>query len=125
VAGTVAAVGLSLLADALLAMAGTYLFPSTKGYDHFRFADYSKLTVIGVLVACVAWPVAARLSSAPRWLYARLAVAVTLVLLVPDLYILWQGQPVAAVLVLMCMHVAIALVTYNVLMRVAPVRYER
>jgi len=33
-----------------------------------------------------------------------------------------QGQPAKAVAVLMCMHVAIALVTYNALVRLAPVR---
>ena len=101
---------------------GTRLFPATKGYVHFAFGDYAKLTVIGVLIACAAWPVVARLSSAPRWLFFRLAIAVTLVLFVPDLYIWHQGQPAQAVLVLMAMHVAIALVTYNLLVRLAPVR---
>ena len=46
----------------------------------------------------------------------------TLVLLLPDLYIWHQGQPAQAVLVLMAMHVAIALVTYNLLVHLAPVR---
>ena len=46
----------------------------------------------------------------------------TLVLLVPDVYIWHQGQPAQAVLVLMAMHVAIALVTYNLLVHLAPVR---
>ncbi len=112
----------SLGADAALVFVGTRLFPATKGYVHFAFGDYAKLTVIGVLIACAAWPVVARLSSAPRWLFFRLAIAVTLVLFVPDLYIWHQGQPAQAVLVLMAMHVAIALVTYNLLVRLAPVR---
>jgi hypothetical protein len=47
---------------------------------------------------------------------------VTLVLFAPDLYIWHQGQPAQAVAVLMSMHVAIALVTYNLLVHVAPVR---
>ena len=38
----------------------TRLFPSTKGYVHFAFHDYAKLTVIGVLIACAAWPVVTR-----------------------------------------------------------------
>ena len=45
----------------------------------------------------------------------------TAVLLVPDLFILYKGQPLRGVAVLMCMHVAIALVTYNGSVRVAPV----
>ncbi len=64
----------------------------------------------------------ARVSSAPRWLFFRLAIAVTLVLFLPDVYIWHQGQSAQAVLVLMSMHVAIALVTYNLLVHVAPVR---
>jgi hypothetical protein len=58
-------------------------------------------------------------------LFFRLAIAVTLVLLLPDLYIWHQGQPVQAVLVLMTMHLAIALVTYNLLVHLAPVRASR
>ncbi len=115
----------SLAADAALVAVGKAVFPSTKGYGHFQFSDYAKLTIIGVIIACVAWPIVTRLSSAPRWLFFRLAIAVTLVLLLPDLYILRQGQPARAVAVLMCMHVAIALVTYNALMHLAPLRARR
>jgi Family of unknown function (DUF6069) len=122
---TVLSLAGSLAADALLVFIGTRLFPSTKGYVHFQFHDYAKLTVIGVLIACAAWPVVARISSAPRWLFFRLAIAVTLVLLLPDVYIWHQGQPVQAVVVLMTMHLAIALVTYNLLVHLAPVRATR
>ena len=121
-AGCALSVGLCLLADAALAKAGTTLFPSTRGYVHFQFADYAKLTVIGVVIACLAWPVVVRLSSEPRWVFTRLAVLVTVVLLLPDLYIWLTGQPGRAVLVLVAMHLAIALITYNVLVRVAPAR---
>jgi hypothetical protein len=113
----------SLAVDAALVAIGTAVFPSTKGYVHFQFHDYARLTVIGVVVACLAWPVVTRISSAPRWLFFRLAILVTLVLWLPDLYILAKGQPVKAVAVLMCMHLAIALVTYNALVHVAPVRH--
>jgi hypothetical protein len=119
---TVLSLAGSLAADALIVFIGTRLFPATKGYAHFQFHDYAKLTVIGVLIACAAWPVVARISSAPRWLFFRL---VTVVLLLPDVYIWHQGQPVHAVLVLMVMHLAIALVTYNLLVHVAPVRAAR
>jgi hypothetical protein len=122
---TVLSIAGSLGVDALLVFIGTRLFPSTKGYAHFQFHDYAKLTVIGVLIACAAWPVVARISSDPRWLFFRLAILVTLVLLLPDVYIWHQGQPAKAVLVLMAMHLAIALVTYNLLVHVAPVRAAR
>ena len=45
---------------------------------------------------------------------------VTLVLLLPDVYIWSTGEPALGVLVLMVMHVAIAVVTYNALVRIAP-----
>jgi hypothetical protein len=122
---TVASLAGSLVADALLVMAGQAVFPVTRGYAHFQFSDYGKLTVIGVIIACAAWPVVTRLSSAPRWLFFRLAILVTLFLWLPDLYLLYRGQPPRAVAVLMLMHVAIALVTYNLLVHVAPVRPAR
>jgi FlaA1/EpsC-like NDP-sugar epimerase len=122
---TVASVALSLLADAALVAAGTRIFPSTKGYVHFEFHDYARLTVIGVVIACAAWPVVARYTEAPRRLFFWLAIAVTAVLLLPDLYILHQGQPGRAVAVLMTMHLAIGIVTYNMLVRLAPVRRRR
>ena len=125
VLATVASVLGSLLADAVLVLLGESVFPGIKGYAHFQFADYAKLTVIGVVIACGAWPVVARLSFAPRWLFFRLAVLVTLFLWLPDLYILYQGQPARAVAVLMVMHLAIAVVTYNVLVHVAPVQVAR
>jgi uncharacterized membrane protein YraQ (UPF0718 family) len=112
----------SLAADALLVAIGTAVFPSTRGYVHFQFHDYAKLTVVGVVIACLAWPVVTRVSSAPRWLFFRLAILVTLVLWLPDLYILALGQPGRAVAVLMVMHLAIALITYNCLVRIAGVK---
>ena len=118
---TIVAVLASLLVDAVLVAIGTAVFPSTRGYVHFGFADYAKLTVLGVVVACLAWPVVTRVSSAPRWLYLRLAVAVTFVLWIPDLWILAKGQPPEAVAVLMVMHLAIAVVTYNSVVRIAKV----
>jgi hypothetical protein len=73
-----------------------------------------------VIIASVAWPVTTRITSAPRWMFFRMAILVTLVLWLPDLYILDRGQPAKAVAVLMVMHLAIALVTYNALVRIAP-----
>ena len=119
---TVLSIAGSLIADALLVRLGTAVFPSTKGFVHFQFYDYAKLTIIGVAVACAAWPVVTRVSSAPRWLFLRLAVLVTFVLWLPDLYILAKGEPAKAVAVLMVMHLAIAFVTYNALVRIAQVK---
>jgi Family of unknown function (DUF6069) len=121
VLATVASIVGSLAADAILVAIGTTVFPSTKGYVHFQFSDYGKLTVIGVLIACAAWPVVTRITSQPRWMFFRMAILVTLVLWLPDLYILHLGQPPRAVAVLMVMHLAIAVVTYNLLVRLAPV----
>ena len=122
VVATVASVIGSLLADAALVAVAVKVFPWTQGYPHFQFSDYAKLTVVGVLIACAAWPVVTRISSTPRWLFFRLAVLVTLFLWLPDIYIYLKGQPAHAVAVLMLMHVAIAVVTYNLLVHVARVR---
>ena len=112
----------SLLVDAALVALGQAVFPATKGYVHFQFQDYAKLTVIGVVIACAAWPIVTRVCADPRWLFLRQAVLVTLVLLLPDVYILYLGQSAQAVGVLMVMHLAIGVVTYNSLVRLAPVR---
>jgi hypothetical protein len=122
VLATIASIAGSLAADALLVVIGEAIFPGTKGFVHFRFSDYAKLTVVGVIIACVAWPIVTRISSAPRWLFFRLAILVTLVLWLPDLYLLYKGESADAVAVLMVMHLAIAVVTYNLLVHVAPVR---
>jgi len=119
---TIVSLAGSLSSDAVLVAIGTRIFPSTSGYVHFHFSDYARLTVVGVVIACVAWPVVTRISSAPRWVFFRMAVLVTAVLWLPDLYILAKGQRPKAVLVLMVMHLAIALVTYNALVHLAPAR---
>jgi hypothetical protein len=120
IVATLLAVVLSLTADALIVFIGTRMFPSTRGYPHFRFADYATLTIVGVVVACAAWPIVIRVSSCPRWLFIRLAAVVTIVLWIPDLYLLLRQQPVPAVALLMTMHLVVAIVTYNLLVRVAP-----
>ncbi len=122
VLATVVALAGSLVADYLLVRLGTAVFPSTKGFVHFRFSDYSKLTIIGVVIACAAWPIVAQISSSARWLFLRAAVVVTIVLFVPDAWIWYQGSSATAVFVLIWLHVAIAIVTYNALVRLAPVR---
>jgi hypothetical protein len=125
VLATVASIVGSLLADAVLVVIAQAVFPSTKGYVHFQFGDYAKLTVIGVLIACVAWPITTRITSQPRWMFLRMAILVTLVLWLPDVYILAKGQPAKAVGFLFLMHLAIAVVTYTALVHLAPVRALR
>jgi hypothetical protein len=120
VATIISVVG-SLVADYLLVKLGTHIFPSTVGYTHFRFSDYAKLTVVGVLIACAAWPVATRLTTTPRAFFFRAATVITIVLFAPDVYIWHNGSPLKAVFVLIWLHVAIAIVTYNALVRLAPV----
>jgi hypothetical protein len=122
VLATIVSIVGSLLADAVLVVIAQAVFPSTKGYVHFQFGDYAKLTVIGVLIASVAWPITTRITSQPRWMFLRMAILVTLVLWLPDVYILMKGQPAKAVAFLFLMHLAIAVVTYNALVRLAPVR---
>lgn len=112
----------SIAIDVVAVHVGEHLYPATRHFSHFRPADYVTLTVIGVLVACAAWPLVARATSVPRWLFFRLAVAVTVLLWIPDGWLLLDGQDPHGVAVLMSMHLAIALFTYNVLVHVAPVR---
>lgn len=125
VLATIVSIVGSLLADALLVVIAQAAFHGTKGYAHFRFSDYSKLTVIGVIIACVAWPITSRITSQPRWMFFRMAILVTLVLWLPDVYLLVKGQNGTAVGFLFLMHLAIALVTYNALVHIAPVRTQR
>lgn len=110
----------SLASDAILVAIGTTIFPSVRDFPHFQFSDYGKLTVIGVTIACLAWPVVTRISSQPRWLFLSLAAVVTLLLWAPDLWILVHGEPLRGVGVLMLMHLAIAFITYNALVRIDP-----
>ncbi|MGA8295671.1 MAG: hypothetical protein WB770_01355 [Acidimicrobiales bacterium] len=116
------AVGLSLGADAALVHGGVALFPSTRGFSHFRFSDYATLTCIGVIVGALGWPLVLRVSSAPQWLFLRAAVAVTVVAWAPDVWLVAKGETAKGVAVLAVMHLAVALITYQSLVRLAPAR---
>jgi len=125
VVATIIAVGLSLLACFGLAALGVAIFPSTVGYGHFQFADYSRLTIVGVLAACIAWPVVTLVTTRGRWLFFWLALVVTIVSLAPDAWILHLGQPANAVAILIAMHFALAFITYPALILIAPQRQIR
>jgi hypothetical protein len=116
------ALATSLIADALLVAAGEAAFPSTVGYQHFRFSDYALFTILGVIAAGLSWPIVTRTTVRPRRFFARLAVGVSVVLLLPDVAIWLGGQPGRAVAVLALMHVAIAVLTYWSIMLLAPTR---
>lgn len=123
ITASVFAVVLSLLADAACVKVAERLFPSTVGFAHFRFFDYASLTIVGVVGACVGWYILLQISSQPKWVYFRSALLATLVLYLPDLWI-WaiQHEQLKAVLALMVMHLLIAFVTYNCMVRLAPVK---
>jgi hypothetical protein len=122
VLATVVAVLLSLAACAALVAIGTAVFPATVGYEHYRFGDYAKLTIIGVVIASFGWPVTCYLSSRAPRPYLVLAVLVSIVALAPDAWILHGGAPAQAVLVLVWMHLALAVITYLSLVLIAPQR---
>ncbi len=121
-ASAVAVAG-SLVVNVLLVHLATSLFPSTRGFSHYKVADYVSLTLLGAIVACAAWSAVIRVSSAPRWLFLRLAVVATLVLFLPDMWLLiLLHEPINEVGFLMAMHLAMALIVYNSMVRLAPAR---
>jgi hypothetical protein len=123
--GTVVAIGLSLVACTGLVAIATRLVPSTIGYGHFAFSDYSKLTILGVFVACVGWPFVIWITSRARRLYLWLGILAVVVSLAPDLWILHLGQPAAGVATLAVMHVALGVITYAAMVLIAPQRSPR
>lgn len=103
---------LSVAVNMLIVHVAVGLDPALAGYQHFRLSDYGRLTVLGALIACGGWPVLTRVSSAPVRVYLAIAVLGTLVLWLPDLYILFVlREPVRAVETLMLMHVAVVSVS--------------
>jgi hypothetical protein len=122
VLATAVAIGASLLACFGLAHLAVAWDPSLSGYGHFAFGDYARLTVIGVFGACVGWPLACWFSSQASRLYLWVAIAVTLVSLAPDAWILHLGQPAAGVATLAVMHFALAIITFPAMVFLSPQR---
>ena len=122
VAGAVALVG-SLIAAYVFAQIGRAVFTVPREFDKFNFGGYGVLTAIGVITAACGWPLTQRLSWSPRWLYLRAAGVVSVVLLLPDVWLFTQpGNPAGPVITLIVMHLAIAVVTYEAMTRLASVR---
>ncbi|WP_308466711.1 hypothetical protein [Rathayibacter soli] len=119
---TIVAIGLSLLACAGLAAIAAHLLPAIAGYGHFQFADYSKLTIIGVFTACIGWLFVTWITTSGRRLYLAFGVLATIVSLAPDLWIPHLGQPPAGVTTLAVMHIALGVITYPSMVLIAPQR---
>jgi len=119
---TLAATGGSLLATFALVHLATTFDPALTHYSHFRFSDYGTLTIVGVLCAGVAWYLATRYVSDPRHIFFRVAVVSMIVLWLPDVWLFIKHEPTRAVSYLIVMHLAIALITYNLLVFAAPIR---
>lgn len=119
-AATVVAIVGSIAVCALLAWLGPIVFPRTRGYEHYAFSDYAKLTVVGVVAAGVAWPLVTLVTTRAARLYFWLAVLVTVGSFAPDAWIWWKGQDPLAIAVLAVMHVAVAAVTYPAIVVIAP-----
>ena len=101
-AGTALAALASLFGDALVVQWTKSRYPSLSNYSHFRLADYGTLTIVGVLGAGFAWWLVTRSVGTPRRVFFRVALVVTVVLWLPDLWLLVRGEPgraIAAVLV--------------------------
>jgi hypothetical protein len=122
VLATASALSGSLVADGVVVAVTEHLYPSLRHYAHFTPVAWVGLSVIGILGASAGWPVVAAFTRRPRWLYGWMAFAVTLVLLLPDIALLGQGNPGKAVAALMTMHMTIAVVTFESLVRLAPER---
>jgi hypothetical protein len=117
-AGVLSAVA-SVVACVILSEAGKALLSPPASFDKFTPPGYIVLTVLGVAAATVGWAILVRMTSQPRWCLTVAAVLVTIVLLLPDVAILPQ-DPTSDVVVLMIEHVAIAIITTWLLLRVSP-----
>jgi hypothetical protein len=117
------AAAVSLAADVVLVAAGRAVLSVPASFGKFAFGGYAMLTVLGVAGATATWWAVTRLSSRPQWLLTRLAALGTAVFLIPDFLLLGTpGNPAGPVAVLMLMRLAIAVITYLALIKVAPVR---
>jgi Family of unknown function (DUF6069) len=109
----------SLAADVLLVAVGTAAFHPPASFGPFVFLTYAKLTAAGIIGATAFWAGLVRVTSQPRLVLLRAAVAVTLLLLIPDVLLL-PNESTGGVMTLMVMHVAIAIITTVTFLKVAP-----
>jgi hypothetical protein len=119
---SVVAASVSVAACFGIARVTVRVFPSTIGYGHFQFADYTRLTLLGVAAAVIVWPILTLVSTRARRLYLVVSVVALIVSFAPDAWILRQGQPAVGVAALALMHVAVALATVGAVLLLAPQR---
>lgn len=122
IVATMVSVAFSLAVCLVVARVASALDPALAGYGHFQFSDYSRLTILGVLGACIGWPIVCWLTTSAARFYLWAAIAVVLVSLAPDLWIWHLGQPAGGVLALMVMHIGLGIVTYPAMVLIAPQR---
>jgi Family of unknown function (DUF6069) len=112
-------VAASVLACVILVAIGKAAFTDGGSFGPFHFGTYAPLAILGVIGATIGWAILVQASSQPRWVLGRAAVAVTVILLIPD-FLLLPTNPTGPVVTLMAMHLAIAVLTYGALLLVAP-----
>jgi hypothetical protein len=110
----------SIAVNAALVWLATAFDPPLTHFSHFRLSDYGTLTAVGVVAAGTAWYLATRYLAAPRHTFFRVALIASLVLWLPDVWLLLQHEPTRAVVFLVIMHASVALITYNFLVFGAP-----
>lgn len=122
-AAGLAAAAISLAAGAVLAAIGQAAFAVPASYGKFAFTTYAARTALIAAGATATWWGVTRLSSRPKWLMTRLAVLATALFLTPDFLLLGiPGNPTGPVVIVMLMHLALAVITYAALIKVAPLR---
>jgi hypothetical protein len=111
-----AALAVAIGGDVLAVHLARSLFHVHGTYQPFTISRYGLFTFVGVAGAVAAWPIVNWISTRPRELYGILAVAVTLVLLLPDARLFQSttdhSLKYGAVGTLVVMHLWIAVVTY-------------
>jgi Family of unknown function (DUF6069) len=120
-AAGLAGAAVSLAADVVLATIGQAAFTVPASFGRFSFGTYALLIAAGGSGATATWAAVTRLSSRPNWLLTRLVALATALLLIPDFLLLGTpGNPTGPVVILMLMHLAIAVIIYAALVKVAP-----
>lgn len=122
-AGVAAAIVVSVLADAVIALIAHAIGASDE-FPPLQFGGFTFFTVIGVLAGLAGWAVIRSRSRRPAAVLRWLVPTVVAVSLVPDLLLLpgdtFPGTSVLAVVSLMVMHVVVAAIAVTAFRRVLP-----
>ena len=108
----------SVAANVLLTMAAVRLFGLSSEFPPLAAGAIAMFTAVGVVGAVVVFALVARFSSRPITLFRRIALAVLLLSLLPDVAMLFSGEPgatPAAVVWLMMTHVVAAAISVALL----------